>query len=117
MNTFENQLIETSYEFTLAVACLYKEKEAKENILSVRLLQCATSLGLQVEEALEGNAWNEIKLSVARRQVHEASYYLRLLHDSGYMTKEHYVPLSDLLEEFTGLLRRVSRQTPLFKEH
>jgi hypothetical protein len=115
MNAMENQLIETSYEFSLAVACL--QKEYRENMLFEPLLKQALPVGLHVQQALEGTRWNEGALAAVRQQVIKAQYHLRLLHDSGSIKPTHYFPLHDLLEELGELLQRAVRRTPLFDEH
>jgi len=68
----ENLIVNKSYNFSLMIIELYKflSSEKKEYVLSKQLLRCGTSIGANVQEALE------------------TRYWINLLIDSGYISKD-----------------------------
>lgn len=89
----EDNIIQTkSYDFAVKIVLLCKglmEKE-KEYVLSKQLLRSGTSIGANIEEAIGGFSKNDFhyRLTVAYREARESSYWIRLLHDTGYLSKE-----------------------------
>lgn len=112
LKTQENYLIDTSYSFALTAVRIHK----KENkcLLSESLVHSATRLALHVQEARQGAAWSDTRLSSAREKARESYCYLRLLHDSNQVSEPDYLALETLLEQLTRQLQQASRNTPLF---
>ncbi|HEX7859279.1 MAG TPA: four helix bundle protein [Verrucomicrobiae bacterium] len=84
----KNVLQEKSYAFALKAVAEYRElSNSKEFVLSKQMLRAATSIGANVEEALGGQSRADFvsKMSIARKEARETSYWLRLLRDSGLM--------------------------------
>lgn len=62
-------------------------EEKKEFILSKQILRSGTSIGANVEEADGGISKADFsnKISIAYKEAKETHYWLRLLHETGYI--------------------------------
>lgn len=62
----------------------------KEFVLSKQILKSGTSIGANVEEAQGGQSKPDFiaKNQIALKEARETSYWIRLLQESGYITKE-----------------------------
>jgi four helix bundle protein len=102
----ENILASKSYSFSLEIINLYKylTVEKKEFVLAKQILRCGTSIGANVEEAIGGYSRKEFgsKLSIAYKEARETKYWLRLLFDSQYISKEQ---LDRLIPQIETILR------------
>ncbi|GHA71630.1 four helix bundle protein [Pontibacter akesuensis] len=85
---------EKAYAFAVRVVRMYQHlsKDKKEFILSKQVLRSGTSIGANVEEATGGQSTADFihKLSIARKEARETSYWLRLLHETGYIETKHF---------------------------
>jgi four helix bundle protein len=68
-----------------------KDRSCPPNLRS-QLLRCGTSIGANIEEALEGQSDKDFiaKLSISLKESRECKYWLRLLHDTGFFEKQHF---------------------------
>ena len=83
-----NIIKEKSYSFALSVIAAYKMLASdKEYVLSKQLLRSGTSIGANIEEALQAQSKADFihKLSIAQKEAFEANYWLRLLRDSSFL--------------------------------
>ena len=86
----ENPIQTKSYAFALRIVKLYRYlcDEKKEFVLSKQLVRSGTSIGANVEEAIEeaigGQSDKDFlsKMSIAYKEARETLYWLRLLRDS-----------------------------------
>jgi four helix bundle protein len=87
----ENVIVAKSYAFAIRIVELYEylKGEKKEYVLAKQLLRSGTSVGANVEEAVAGQSTLNFihKLSIARKEARESSYWLRLLHDCLYQAE------------------------------
>ena len=62
----------------------------KEYVLSKQLLRAGTSVGANIEEAIGGQSEKDFfaKLTIAYKEARETHYWLRLLTDTEFITKE-----------------------------
>lgn len=78
-------LQEKSYKFALRVVRLseYLNNEKKEFVLSRKVLDSATNIGLLIEEGKQGETKADFiqKYSVANKEAFKANFLLRLLSD------------------------------------
>jgi four helix bundle protein len=85
----DNIILDKSYQFALKVIDLNKTlvNEKKEFVLSKQLLRSGTSIGANVNEAIDGQSRADFihKMSIALKEARETIYWLKLLHDSGYL--------------------------------
>ncbi|RZK11641.1 MAG: four helix bundle protein [Hymenobacter sp.] len=78
-----------SYAFACRIvkACKYLLSEPREFVLSKQLVRSGASVGANVEEALAASSTADFvhKLDIAAKEARETSYWLRLLHDNGFL--------------------------------
>ena len=89
----ENNIIQQkSYAFAVRIVKVYQYlcDEKKEFTLSKQLLRCGTSIGANVEEAIGGQSEKDFfaKLTISYKEARETHYWIRLLTDTGYLSKE-----------------------------
>ena len=95
-----------SYAFAVRVVNAYKFlSEKKEYVLSKQLLRSGTSIGAMVKEAEHAQSKADFlnKMNVALKEASETAYWLILLRDTDYLTKEKFDSLNRDCEE---LIRR-----------
>lgn len=95
-----------SYAFAVRIIKVYQflSNEKKEFVLSKQLLRSGTSIGANIEEAIGGQSGKDFfaKLTIAYKEARETHYWIRLLKDTNYLTKEQS---ESLLEDITELLK------------
>lgn len=101
----DNVIRDKSYSFALAIVGLYKLliREHKEFVLSKQVLRSGTSIGANVQEALEAESKADFihKMTISLKEARETSYWLRLLKDSGYFDQYE---LLDSCKELISIL-------------
>ncbi len=108
MSDRENIVLSKSYRFAIRIVKMYQHlsSEKKEYILSKQVLRSGTSIGANAEEAVGGisKADFKAKMSIAYKEARETEYWLRLLHDTGYIEKEAFVSIIADLKELLKIL-------------
>ncbi|MDX5418016.1 MAG: four helix bundle protein [Hymenobacteraceae bacterium] len=94
---------EKSYAFAVRIIKMYQHLSAdkEEFVLLKQVLRSGTSIGANVQEATGGQSTADFihKLSIARKEARETQYWLRLLHDTGYIEAKHFESIhADCLE-------------------
>jgi len=88
----DNIIKDKSYKFALNIIKLYQylSKDKLEYVLSRQLLRSGTSIGANVEEALAASSRKDFihKMSIASKEARESIYWIRLLVDSGIISKK-----------------------------
>jgi four helix bundle protein len=81
-----------SYAFALKIIRLYKQlvSEHKEYVMSKQLLKAGTAPGALTREAQFAQSTPDFisKMSIALKEANEAEYWLCLLEDSGFISKD-----------------------------
>ena len=104
----ESILQERSYKFALRIVKLsqYLNDEKHEFVLSKKILDSGTAVGVLVEEAKQGE--NRIdfsqKLSIANKEAFKTNFWLRLLRDGGFLSEKQSQSLLDDCEELQKML-------------
>ncbi|WP_293894357.1 four helix bundle protein [Flavobacterium sp.] len=102
----ENVVQIKSYAFAIKTVKLYQRlcEEKKEYVLSKQLLRSGTSIGANIEEAIGGQSDRDFfaKLTIAYKEARETHYWIRLLTDTNYISKEEN---QSLLNDVNELLR------------
>lgn len=82
-----NPIRDKTYSFALEIVkfCILLQ-EKHEYVLSKQLLKSGTSIGANVEEAIQAESKADFihKLSISLKEAHETDYWLRLIKDSGH---------------------------------
>jgi four helix bundle protein len=109
-------LQEKSYAFALRIVklCEYLSDEKKEFVLSRRVLESGTAIGVLVEEARQGEdrADFRTKLSIANKEAFKTNFWLRLLRDSNYINDKQAGSLLGDCEELQKMLISSLKSTP-----
>jgi four helix bundle protein len=111
----ENPLKDKSYTFALhtAIFCKGLIEEKKEYVLSRQLMKSGTSVGANVKEGLHAESKPDFihKLSIALKEAHESHFWLCILRDSGYASKEELEHLFKEVNEVLPLLISIINST------
>ncbi len=109
----ENVLRDKSFGFALRVIGVYQHlcDDKKEFVLSKQLLRAGTSIGANIEEANGGQSEKDFfdKVSISYKEARETRYWIRLLTDSGYMSKSKSVSLLKDCEELLKIIGAIKR--------
>ena len=103
-------LMEKSYAFAIRAINLAKflREEKKEYILSKQIVRCGTSIGANIEEASGAQSNNDFiaKLHISLKEAKETHYWVRLLRDTEYISKEQAQSLIEDIDEVITILTR-----------
>ena len=106
-----NAIKEKSKKFAVRIVKLYQylEDEKYEHIMSKQLMRSGTSIGANVYEAIEGQSKADFvaKLSISLKEVSETQYWLELLHETNYLSKEQYLSMVTDCSELAKLLTSI----------
>lgn len=102
----DNVIKEKSYAFAIRIINLYRFlcEDKKEFVLSKQILRSGTSIGANIEEAIGGQSPKDFfaKMTIAYKEARETHYWIRLLTDTNYLTKQQS---ADLLKDNEELLK------------
>jgi four helix bundle protein len=104
----ESILQEKSYKFALRIVKLsqFLNDEKHEFVLSKKILDSGTAVGVLVEEAKQGENRADFsqKLSVANKEAFKTNFWLRLLRDGGFLSDKQAQSLLEDCEELQKML-------------
>jgi four helix bundle protein len=102
-----------SYDFAVRIIKVYQflSNEKKEFVLSKQLLRSGTSIGANIEEAIGGQSGKDFfaKLTIAYKEARETHYWIRLLKDTDYLTKEQSESLLDDINELLKIIGSIQK--------
>lgn len=107
-----NAIRKKSYAFAVATVLFCKRKlieERKEYILSKQLMRSGTSVGDNVEEAINAPSKRDFanKLSIALKEAYESRFWIFLVCDTEYVTKSDVEVLHNQVQEIIALLTAI----------
>ena len=89
----QNIALEKAYGFALRIVKLseYLNNEKKEFVLSRKVLDSGTGIGVLLEEANQASTHTDFvaKLSIANKEAFKTNFWLRLLRDSEFIETNH----------------------------
>ena len=101
-------LQEKSYKFALRIVKLsqFLNDEKKEFVLSKKVLDSGTNVGILIEEGKQGENRPDFlqKYSVANKEAFKTNFILRLLRDGEFLTKTQAESLLYDCEELQKML-------------
>ena len=104
----ESILRDKSKVFAIRIIKLYKFllEEKKEFVISKQILRCGTSIGANFAEAIYGVSEADFmnKLSIAQKEASETIYWLELLYETDFITKEQFDSMLADADELVRLL-------------
>ncbi len=99
---------EKSFHFAVRIVnlCKFLQNEKKEYILYKQLFRCGTSIGANVAEAQQAQSRADFvsKLNIALKEACETDYWLRLLHETNYLTESAFQSIISDCRELEKLL-------------
>ena len=111
----ENVVKSKSFAFSVRIVRLYQylANQKKEFIIAKQLLRSGTSVGAMVKEAEHAESRNDFKhkISIAQKEINESIYWLELLRETEYLSKEEFDSLKadavELLKIVTAIIKSV----------
>ena len=111
----ENIISDKSFGFAIRTVNLYKHLTAEKNefVLSKQLLRSGTSIGANVAEAERGQSKADFnaKMNIALKEANETYYWLRLLHQTDYLTDKEFKSLETDIDEIIAILVSICKKT------
>jgi four helix bundle protein len=119
-----NTIKDKTYAFAVRTVNMYKHLNAdkKEFILSKQVLRSGTSIGANVQEsdAAISKAEFSAKISLAYKEAQETGYWLRLLHDTGYLDTKSFESMfadcTEICKILYSILKSSGRIKPISNE-
>ena len=97
-----------SFSFAVRIVNLTKflRENKKEHTMSKQLLRCGTSIGANVAEAQQAQSRPDFvsKLNIALKESAETDYWLCLLHETEYLSKEQFSSIISDCREIEKML-------------
>ena len=104
----ESVILDKSKAFALRIIKLYNylNDQKCEYHLSKQLLRSGTSIGANVKECVFAQSKPDFtaKIFIAQKECAESEYWLELLYESGYMTKEEFDSIYGDCQELMRLI-------------
>jgi four helix bundle protein len=104
----DNAILDKSKKFAIRIIKLYQflSKDKKEFVLSKQLLRSGTSIGANIREAHSAMSDAEFraKMNIALKEASETEYWLELLQETDYLTKEQFSSIYQDSNELNKLL-------------
>ena len=102
-----------SFQFAVRIVKLTKflQQEKHEYILSKQLLRSGTSIGANINEAeysISKKDFN-MKMYISYKECGETAYWLKLLYETNYLSKEQYQSISKDCIEIQKILTAITK--------
>ncbi|MBR5529534.1 MAG: four helix bundle protein [Oscillospiraceae bacterium] len=103
-----NNIYQKSFQFAVRIVklCKHLQMEQKEYILSKQVLRSGTSIGANVAEAQQAQSKPDFtsKINIALKEAAETDYWLRLLHETEYLSKTQFESMISDCDEIESIL-------------
>ncbi len=107
----ENIIQQKSFQFAVRIINLYKYliNDKKEFVLSKQILRSGTSIGANIEESIGGQSEKDFlsKLSIAYKEARETIYWLKLLKETDYISKNEFESIFNEADEICKILAKI----------
>ena len=104
----DNILVDKSLEFAIRIVNCYKflTENYKEFVMSKQLLRSGTSIGANINEAIEGQSRADFisKMNIALKEARETSYWLTLLYRTNYLEEKIIRSMRNDIDEIIRIL-------------
>jgi len=109
----DNIIQQKSYAFAVRIVKLsrYLRDVKKEYVLSKQLLRSGTSIGANIEEAIGGQSEKDFfaKLTISYKEARESHYWIRLLTDTDYLSKEESISFLRDTDELLKIIGSIQK--------
>ena len=106
---------EKSFRFAVRIVklCRHLQAEKKEFLLTKQLMRCGTSIGANVSESQQAQSRPDFinKLNIALKEAYETNYWLRLLHETAFLTDDGFQSIIADCRELERLLISIIKTT------
>ena len=102
----DNKLLDLSFEFAVAIVALVDSiNTPKSSYMTDQLARAGTSIGANIHEAQYAQSKKDFisKLEIALKESSEASYWLKLMHETNRIDTQSYKQT----ERLCGNIRRL----------
>ena len=112
-----NVIKEKSKSFAIRIINLYKylttNASQNEYVLSKQILRSGPSIGANVKEALRGQSKADFraKMNIALKEASETEYWLELLNETEYISKESYDSIINDNVEIIKILTKIVKNS------
>jgi four helix bundle protein len=110
-----NVVMNKSFEFAVKIVKLVKsiQDQKKEYLITKQLIRSGTSIGANIREGNNGESKADFihKLSIAQKECSETIYWLDLLKETEYITKEQFNSVQPDAIELIKLLTSILKTT------
>ena len=111
----DNILKTKSFAFAVRIVRIYQflGDTKKEFVLSKQLLRSGTSVGAMVREAEHAETKPDFihKMAIAQKEINETLYWLELLSETNFLTKEQFESLNSDAVELIRLITSIIKST------
>ena len=111
----DNIILKKSYDFAVRCVNLYRYlcHERHDYVIGKQLLRSGTSVGANVKEAVRGvsKADFSAKLGIALKEASESEFWIELLRDTDYITKQQAESMLDDCQEVLKLLMSIIKSS------
>lgn len=110
----DNIIVIKSKAFALHIIRLnkYLVHVHKEFVLSKQVIRSGTSIGANVKEAIRAESKPDFyhKMNIALKEASETEYWLELLHESGYLSDQHFPGIYGECQELIRILTAITKK-------
>ena len=111
----DNVVLDKSKAFAIRIIRMYQwlTSEKREYVLCKQCLRSGTSIGANIREGLNSQSKAEFiaKLQISIKEANETMYWLELLQETDYITKEMYDSIYPECVELAKLLTSIIKTT------
>lgn len=112
-NQDNNAILNKSKKFAIRCVNLYKYlcKEKSEFVMSKQLLRSGTSIGANIKEGVRAQSKADFyaKLCIALKEASETEYWLEILYETDYVSKDHFENINADCTELLKLLTSICK--------
>jgi len=107
----DNAVRDKSKKFAVRIIrmCRHLEKEKHGLVLINQVMRSGTSIGANVCEALQGQSRADFtaRMSIALKEAFETKYWLELLFETEYISKDEFTSIENDCEELLKMLTSI----------
>ena len=112
----ENVIVQKSFAFSVRIVNLHKylSQSKREYVISKQIYRSGTGIGANISEAQRAQSTADFvsKMKIALKEANETQYWLRLLHETRYLTDKEYRSIHDDLLEILKILTAICKHYP-----
>ena len=109
----DNVVVNKSKHFALRIIKLYKylTNEKSEYIMSKQIMRSGTSIGANIRESVRGQSKADFyaKMNIALKEASETEYWLELIYESEYISKQLFDSIYADCQEIIRLLISITK--------